>query len=363
MMDNVGPSYDPPGAAVSGSEILIIGDGIIGLAVAAELARRGSVCRIAGARNPGAASMAAAGLLSPSLGPLPPIVEAFFQASLAAYPAFVERLREFDPALRLVDGLLQLGDQSQTAPGAERLSAAELARVEPALAGLPGALLHPRDGAVDNVRLVAALRAAVGVEPRVTMREDRVVSLERGPRRCAALTATGARMDADVVVIAAGAWAPQIEGLPRRLPVEPLKGQMLALDASPLRHAVYGESVYLVPRISETVVGATTERAGFDLTTSYAVIDELRDAAVGLCPGLADARVSRAWAGLRPATPDMLPILGRDADDPRVIYACGHSKNGILLAPATADVIASLALGGDAGLDLAPFAITRFQGS
>lgn len=342
-------------------DVLVIGDGIIGLSVALELARRGSVCRIVGGRNPGAASAAAAGLLAPNLGSVPPAVRAFYLASLDRYPAFLESLRPFDDDLRLVEGLIQIGPagDAPVPTRARRVSSEELLAMEPELSASDGGLFFPSDGAVDNVRVLDALDAAVAAHPGIVLEADHAVRLERSGADCRVVTVSGARIAASQVVLAAGAWAPGIDGFPRQLPVEPVKGQMLALDATPLRHPVYGPGAYVVPRRGETVVGATSEQAGFDISTSREAIDALRDAAVRLFPSLATARVSRTWAGFRPATPDMLPILGRDPDDPRVVYACGHSRNGILLAPATAACIASVVRGDEVELDLEPFKLSR----
>jgi glycine oxidase len=135
---------------------------------------------------------------------------------------------------------------------------------------------------------------------------------------------------------------------------------MLALGATCLRHPVAGDDIYLVPRDSEIVAGATVERAGFDITVDANAIDGLRSAAAALCPPLADAPVVRQWAGIRPATPDLLPILGQDPDVPGLVYACGHSKNGILLAPETAAMISRIAQGFPPERDYSPFSVTRF---
>jgi glycine oxidase len=144
------------------------------------------------------------------------------------------------------------------------------------------------------------------------------------------------------------------------LAVTPLKGQMLAVGSTALRHAIMSDDIYLVPRTTEIAIGATVEHAGFDVTVVPDAIESMRAAAIRLCPSLRDAPVLRAWAGLRPATPDMLPILGPDPSDPRLIYACGHSKNGILLAPATARAISDLALGRPTAVNLTPFRVDRF---
>ena len=350
------------------ADVVVIGDGIIGLSTALELARRGASCRVLGAPNAGVASLAAAGLLAPSIGHLSANVEPFYHASLAAYPEFVQRLHTVDATLSLVVGLIDtsngasLADTSGLAKSAARpLSATEVASIEPALSASTGAVYFEREAAIDNVRLHAALRAAAEREPRISLESNaRVACVVLGRSRAAVVTRAGDAYDADRLLLAAGAWSRAVAGLPRPLPVEPLKGQMLALGGSPLRHSAMSASVYLVPRGAETLVGATVERAGFDVATDQASLDTLHRAAVALCPALASAPVTRVWAGIRPATPDLRPILGADPDEPRLVYACGHSKNGILLAPATAVAIASLILGERVDYELSPFSIERF---
>lgn len=350
------------------ADVVVIGDGIIGLSTALELARRGAACRVLGVPNAGAASLAAAGLLAPSIGHLSADVEPFYHASLAAYPGFLQRLHPVDPELSLVVGLIDtsngafLSDTSAIARSAARpLSPHDVASLEPALAAPTGGVFYDHEAAIDNVRLHAALRAAAARHPAIRLEANApVVRVVLNRSLVAAVTRSGAVYDADRLLLAAGAWSPAIAGLPRALPVEPLKGQMLALGASPLSRSAMSASVYLVPRGAETLVGATVERAGFDIATDQASLDGLRRAAVALCPTLATAPVTRAWAGIRPATPDLRPILGADPAEPRLVYACGHSKNGILLAPATASALASLILGEALANDLSPFSIERF---
>jgi len=222
-------------------------------------------------------------------------------------------------------------------------------------------VFHRQGGAIDNVRLLQALRRAAQINPRVRLLADSpAASIEAGRERVRVRTDDSVEVDAGHVVIAAGAWSPGIRGLPRQLPVAPMKGQMLALGSTPTKRPVMGDGAYLVPRESETVVGSTLEDVGFDPTTTPEALDRLREAAVRLCPALASAPMRRAWAGLRPATPDMLPIIGADPDAPRVLYACGHSKNGILLAPVTARAVAALVRKEQFDVDLAPFSISRF---
>ena len=347
-----------------GADVAIIGDGVIGLSTALELARRGATCCILGQHQVGAASSAAAGLLAPTIGVQPTAARPMFIASLELYPAFLQSLREFDSGLSMLRGLIEIFDEPPTQSrdaSSPVLRPAELMELEPLLSAPFGGLLHARDGAIDNVRLVGALRAAAMSHPNVRYFTDApAVAIATTGRSVAVSLVDGSRVEAGHIVIAAGAWSPFIGGLPRRLPVSPLKGQMLALEAIGLRHAVMGQEVYLVPREHEIVVGATSEHAGFDITTTPDGIDGLRRAAESLLPGLSAAKLVRTWAGIRPATPDMLPLIGPDPAAPSVLYACGHSKNGILLAPATARAIADLAEGARPEWDLAAFSVSRF---
>jgi glycine oxidase len=221
-------------------------------------------------------------------------------------------------------------------------------------------VLYPKDGAVDNLRLTNALASIVERHSRVRVLREAAIRLKLGSRP----TAIGdghSMVEARCLVLAAGAWAATIEGLPRRVPVRPLRGQICTLSGTPLRHVVLGADVYMVSRGGDrTLVGSTMEDVGFDAGTTETGIASLRAGAVAVCPALAAQATREAWSGLRPASPDLLPILGRDPDHPRLLYACGHSRNGILLAPITAAAIAALAAGEDPGLDLSPFDIRRF---
>jgi glycine oxidase len=239
------------------------------------------------------------------------------------------------------------------------LDAAELSALEPSLAPAHGAVLHPDDGAVDNRALLAALVALTADHPRIA-RLDRAAALESGGGPAAVRAADGLRHEAALVVVAAGAWSPALAGLPRALPVEPVRGQILALAATPLRHVVYGHGGYLVPRGDRTLVGSTMERVGFTVETTAAAIATLRAAGEAMCPALVGAAEVARWAGLRPVTPDGLPILGRDPEHPTLLYATGHSRNGVLLAPLTGECVAALAAGLAPPADLRPFAVERF---
>lgn len=343
------------------SDVLVIGDGVIGLSTAQAVATAGLSCTIVGVENPGMASGAAAGLIAPSIGTLEPSVEKFYYGSVASYREFLEPLRAFDPELRFLPGLIEVCGPND-ARTANRVNAAQLRGIEPSLNAPFGAVMHPNDGAIDNVRLVGALRLAVASEPKIRrLSGDPAVALVLDGTKARVQLESGSAVDADTIVLAAGAWAPRLRGLPRPIPISPLKGQMLAVASSAPHSPVMGNDVYLVPREHEVVIGATVEHAGFDTTVDPAAIAQLHRLAAELCPPLGDAQVLRTWAGIRPATPDMRPILGRDPDVPALVYACGHSKNGILLAPATARSIATLVAGGEPPYDLTPFSIVRFQ--
>jgi len=322
---------------VSGAsrDVVVIGDGLIGLSTALALGRAGASCTVIGTTRSGAASAAAAGLLVPWSTTLADEARPLFAWALSLYPEFVASLRQYDDDLRIIEGL------DERVGGQTRFRADE--------------------GAIDNVRLLAAVRRAAGDCSSVSIVEATVSAIEPRTGGIAVRASGQPDIEAGRIVLAAGAWSAQIEGLPRVVPVRPLKGQMIALGAAPLKHPVMGDDVYLVPRGKETLVGATVEEAGFDVTVTAEAIAALRTGAVELCPDLRGAPVTRSWAGSRPASPDLLPILGPDPDLPSLLYACGHSKNGILLAPATARAMADWCAGKATPEMLRPFGIGRFQ--
>lgn len=356
-------------------DVVVVGAGLVGLACALAVADRGGNVVLVGASRQGEASHAAAGMLAPSIeagdgGP----AHRFALAARDRFPGYLEMLAErtgrrvpLDRRGILVVGLDDRDDEilaRARAAGGEPLDRVSLARLEPALAPVTGAVFFARDGAVDNRALLVALREAVGAHPRVRVEVDLVTRVDPAAKGRGAFisTARGTRITCTRAVLAAGAWASGITGLPRPLPVEPLRGQMLAVGAAPTTHVVYGPDGYLVPREDgRTLVGATMERAGFDAATTPEALDALESGAGRLCPALADAPRLDAWAGLRPVTPDLHPIIGADPEAPGIVYACGHSRNGVLMAPLTGDVVAALVAGTPPGYDLAPFDIARFR--
>jgi glycine oxidase len=330
-------------------DVTVVGNGIIGLSAALELARGGANCAVVGATELGGGSGAAAGILAPSVGERDGGVRDFFRHSLSLFPAFLAPLREFDADLDLLAGVIEVAESPEpirVPAGSRRLTDGELRRIEPALAAPFGAVLHERDAAVDSTRVMAALNLAASRDPRITYHDEGAARIDVMGSPSVVTTRSGVELRSSFVVLAAGAWSASIAGLPRRVAVYPLKGQIISLDAPDVvQRAVMCDHTYLVPRGRELVVGATSERAGFDTTTTADAGRSLFGAAVELCPVLARARVVRQWAGLRPATEDLLPIIGPDPDYPSLIYACGHSRNGILLAPATAEAVRSFIAG------------------
>jgi len=354
------------------ADVTVVGAGVIALASAVELGDRGMRVRLVGTTHSGEASSASGGMLAPSvereMGP----AHTFALASRDLFGTFVAGLEERTGILVPLNQLgivetatsaARAAQLSAVAPSTSRwLPAQDVQEIEPALApDIAGALLHPDDGCVDPLRLLDALRAAVAAHPQVTVVSEDVVSLRGSDGAAVVETDRERRLESGCVVVAAGAWTPLIAGT-RPLPIEPLRGQMVAYAAEPLRHVVYTEYGYLVPRgDGHTVAGSTAEHAGFVAATTEDGIHAVRRAAEAACPALREAPVATTWAGLRPMTPDGLPLLGRDPDMPSVVYACGHSRNGILLTPATAEVVADCVSGTESRYDLTRFRPERFS--
>jgi len=353
------------------TDVLVIGCGLVGLACAAAAAERGLNVRIVGEPRVGAASLAAAGLLAPSIEREEGHASDFGTAARDRYPTYLEWLRErtgLDVPLSR-DGIIQVALNEAGARGLRRgmsadaqwLDAKELVELEPALSHGLGGVLNPLDGSVDNVRLFEALSAAVERSDRIWLEPDTVIAL-RFTSAVEAVGRTGTTYVSNVAVLAAGAWSTTINGLPRAIPVEPVRGQMIAYAGSPLSRAVYGPTGYVVPRTNgRTLVGATTERVGFESITTPEGIAKLERTAAEILPQFAHTKPSDAWAGLRPISADLQPILGPDPDEPRLLYATGHSRNGVLMTALTGDCIAALLAGEPPPADIRAFSIERFR--
>jgi glycine oxidase len=298
----------------------------------------------------------------------------FAMASLERYPGYLDSLAARTGItvplnrrgiLRVALGETGMRDLRQHGgPHAQWLSADEVRKMEPGLAATAGAMFYPTDGAADNVTLLHALDVAIERSPRIhRVRDDvRAIAVDAVRAMCT-MTGSGHTISSSHIVLAAGAWTTQIGGLPRAIPVEPYRGQMFsvaATGAAALGHVVYGPDSYIVPRGDRILIGSTMERAGFDPVTTDAALAAVRARAAAYWPIAASAPTVSAWAGLRPVTPDLLPILGCDPDYPALIYACGHSRNGILMAPLTGDCVAALVTGTAAPASLGAFGIERF---
>jgi glycine oxidase len=258
--------------------------------------------------------------------------------------------------------------------GARRVSAAEALELEPALTErVRGAVVVERDHTVNNRYLGQALWAAAtsaGADIRLGVRAAGIVS-EAGRFRGVKL-ADGETLEAAAGVIAAGAWSARLEGLPSALPVRPVRGQMVAVHASmsevrggsPLvRRAIESRRCYLIPRDSGRVlIGATIEDVGFRTGPTPAGVAAMLEAGLELVPEIADVPMTEMWAGFRPGTPDRLPILGPAPGLDGLFYACGHFRNGILLAPVTADIIGDLVSGNEPSVAFDAFRAERFGG-
>ncbi|MGH7448075.1 MAG: NAD(P)/FAD-dependent oxidoreductase, partial [Longimicrobiales bacterium] len=229
-----------------------------------------------------------------------------------------------------------------------------------------------RDHRVNNRLLAQALLASAAAAGAAFRTGHAVTSLlVRGGQITGVRLASGEQIEAPHVVLAAGAWSGQIDGLPRELPVRPVRGQMFSVDARHRSHGQVQEPVlqrvvisrrcYIIPRDDgRLIVGATVEDVGFRTGPTPAGIAGLIAAAVSMIPLIEDLPLVETWAGFRPATPDCLPVIGTDPDVRGLIYATGHFRNGILLAPITAECVAALISGAVPPVSLDAFAISRF---
>ena len=370
-----------------GPRVVIIGAGVIGLGIAWRLAGRAAVTVFERGKAGSGASHAAAGMLAACCEAEPgeEALVALGRESQTRWPGFAAELLSatgIDVELR-EEGTLVLAltadDQAEIAHRLEFqrqldlplewLSAAQTRAREPRLAGkIAGALFSPQDHQVDNRKLAQALRVAAEAAD-VTIHEQRPVKeiIVQGGRAKGVALEDGTIAAADVVVLAAGAWSRGIAGLPpdRRPPVRPVKGQMLALQMNPaaplLTHVLWAPGVYLVPRRDgRLIVGATVEEQGFDDKITAGGLLTLLEAAWRAVPAVEELSVAEIWVGHRPGSRDDAPILGPGPAE-GLIYATGHHRNGILLAPVTADAIARLVLDDIIEAAIKPFGLERFQ--
>jgi glycine oxidase len=368
----------------SSPEVIVIGAGVIGCACAFELASAGLRVTVFDTRRVGqGASQASAGVLAPYIeGHEPGPLRDLGRRSLDMYDGFVGRLRTASGMVVQYarGGTLEIALDADHADNLRRsahalnqdgvtahwLDAAELRDVEPlAAAASLGGLLIDIHGFVGVPELTDALSAgAMSAGARFAL-ESRVISITPSADDRLVVHTENGPTAADRVVMAAGSWTTQIRiaGVAPPAAVKPIRGQLLHLSwptAQPLRHVLWGTDCYLVPWLNGRVlVGATVEDAGFDERATAAGVRDLLEAGCALVPHLWQASFEEVRVGLRPASPDNLPIVGMSDAVPGLIYATGHYRNGVLLAPLTASIVKDLVLGSalDAALD--PFKPSR----
>jgi glycine oxidase len=350
---------------VKSPSVIVVGAGIVGCTVAYELARSGARVHVLEPRSPGqGATRASAGILAPFIeGHGSKLLRDLGKRSLDLYEPFMARLRE-DSGHHLIytrNGTFELafsnGDVSRLRELADWLASQQIesrwiepsgfAEFEPqAAADAAGALLIPAHGFVGVTSLTLAAAAAserFGAHFSMATGAIRIVSMPDG--RVAVHTAD-ARLDGDRVVLAAGSWSSQIivEGADA-VPVKPIRGQLLQLQAAPgaIHRVIWGPDGYLVPWPDGSVlVGSTVEDVGFDEAHTPEAVERLRAAAASLVPGLAGAEISSVRTGLRPKGPDDVPILGQSKVVPGLIYATAHYRNGVLFTPLTVELVRDL---------------------
>ncbi len=347
-------------------DVIIVGAGIIGLSLAIELRKQSAQVLIVERGEPGReASHAAAGMLADAEIENSSPLKALAQASARMYREFVHELQDesgINCDLR-DQGTLQFTsdlDHILTDIGTPGFLRKELEEPEPALAPSSAQVAHIKERSVDPRALTAAaLKAAKHREVDISS-GSKVVEVILSEGKTTGVRTDKTTYNAPVVVNCAGAWAGQFG--PIRIPTRPVKGQILCVVEGPaLRHVIRASDVYIVPRSDGRIlIGSTVEESGFDKRTDADAILRLRLAAIHVVPALKQARILEAWAGLRPGTPDDLPILG-DTTTPGYFVATGHFRDGILLAPITAHLMAQVLTGKKADHDLSPFSAGRFR--
>jgi len=366
------------------TRVAIIGGGIIGCLTALYLHRLGAQPIVLEKGYMGReASWAGAGILCPIHPWLYP--ESFthlVDASLSLYPAMNEMLQEYSSTSIewRTSGLLipmfdddriqhqqQAVDWSKTFNWAvEQLDPAQCKSHEPCLSDqVSGGLLWPGVGQVRNPRLLQAVQQALAVCGIPVREGAEVVGLEKSSSGAinAVTLASGESIVSDAVLLAAGSWSGELAAqIGLNLPVQPVKGQIVLLKDKPgkVKHIIKHDDVYLVPRSDgHVLVGASMERVGFQRGTSAAVVDQLLDATYRIAPGLKDALIVQQWMGFRPGSPDGLPYLGPVDDHPGLWVASGHYRNGVVLAPGTADIMSRWMMGEKPQIDMSGFRVNR----
>ncbi len=360
-------------------DVIVVGGGPVGAACARELALAGrQVLILERGEEIGQAWRAAAGMLAPQIETTED--ETVLEFGLAArelYTDLADALREStgidiglwrDGIAWVAEGDDEAADlrsrvatQRQQGHLCDWLDASEVRARWPWLGPTAGALWAPHEGALEPIKLVEALVAdAKRLGARLI--HDVVTEVEQRGDRVFGVAGKQGHYAAPDVVIAAGAWSGEIDGLPRPLSIAPVRGQMAALPwpNGAARAIVYGKGGYLVARGDEAIVGSTMEYVGFRPEVTSAGLARVFASVTALCPSLTRSEVRRTWSGLRPLTPDGAPILGAEPRLEGLWYAAGHGRNGILLAGITGRIIRQLLAGEATEQDIGPFLPTRF---
>ncbi|MGE8500102.1 MAG: glycine oxidase ThiO [Pseudomonas sp.] len=357
------------------SDFLVVGGGVIGLLSSMQLAQSGASVLLLEAGDVGReSSWAGGGIVSP-LYPwrYSPAVTALAHWSQDFYPQLGARLLAetgIDPEVQ-VTGLywLDLDDEAQALEWAAReqrplcqVDIEDVYRAVPVLGdGYTHAVAMADVANVRNPRLVKSLRAALQQMPNVTLREQcAVTGFIREEGRIRGVQTEQGDVRGQQVVVAAGAWSGELLlELGIKLPVEPVKGQMILFKCAEdfLPSMVLAKGRYAIPRRDgHILVGSTLEHAGFDKTPTDVALASLKASAIELLPALADAEVVGHWAGLRPGSPDGVPFIGEVPGQSGLWLNCGHYRNGLVLAPASCQLLADLMLGRQPIIDPAPYA-------
>jgi glycine oxidase len=341
-------------------DVAIAGGGLIGGAIAFELARSGLRVALFDRQQPGeGSSWAAAGILSPApenAGMISTVP--LSRASLNLYPEFVAAVEEISGqsvgyrARGTLEALFSTDAQEKLSTiialhhglglKAEPVSAEDAREMEPALSPeLEAAVFRPDEACVDNRELTKAVLTAAERSGVKIFGASNVQSIAKDGGRCDGLFVDGEKVESRWTVIAAGCSSAEIKGAAHYAPVRPAKGQMIALRAEgfTIERVLWSDHVYLVPRNDGRILaGATVEYVGFNKKVTAGAVQKILAAALQLAPALADAQIEETWAGLRPDAPDHLAIIG-PTDLDGLLVATGHFRSGILLAPITAQLI------------------------
>lgn len=368
------------------TDVVIVGGGVIGCSIAYHLRQAGAKVIVVEREEVAAgASSAAAGLLAP-LGEISGL-GAFTDLLLASWSLYPELI----PALEEASGvrveyhrpgsLHTITDIADTTYLREQmatweslglqvtwLEGDEARALEPFLEpGVVAAIYAPKDGSIKPAAMTRAYAEAARRQGALFYEHSEIVGIQRNASRVTGVqTALGETITCNHLVIAAGAWAARIGawlGFP--LPVSPMRGQILSLrqTASPLKHILFGDGIYLVPKLDGTIyAGATVEQVGFDTSVTAEGIATLLSSAIRLAPALGSAPIANIWAGLRPWSPDSRPILGKAPGWENVTLATGHGATGFELSAITGRTIAELVITGQAPEIIRAFRVERLLG-